>query len=60
MQAIFKQLKKQGWSVELRKCNHWRLTAPDGRVTYTGGSPSDWRSVRNLRAKLRRMGCELP
>lgn len=44
-----------GWSVELRKANHWCVRGPGGAVLFTGSTPRS-RSLRNFLADLRRAG----
>jgi hypothetical protein len=34
---------------------HWKLTSPIGGFIFTGGSPSDRRALRNMRALMRRL-----
>lgn len=38
---------------------HPRLLLPNGRKTSIPSSPSDWRSLRNVRSRLRRYGVPL-
>lgn len=58
---VFKRLRRQGWSVTLRKrSGHMKLTPPSGGPSYfCSATPSDVRAVRKLRADLRRMGADL-
>src|SRR5271166_2296559 len=46
----------QGWSVTPTKGGHIKFQSPQGNVVFAGGTPSDWRASRNLRAQLRRAG----
>lgn len=39
-----------GWTVTHTRGGHLRFTHPDGHVVYGSGTPSDQRSVRNVRA----------
>lgn len=51
---------EQGWTVTRRPAGHLRFQSPDGKHLYfMGSTPSDYRSVRNARAALRRMGADL-
>jgi hypothetical protein len=45
-----------GWSVTItRRRTHWRWTNPEGKSTFTSGSPGGARR-ENMRAQLRRLG----
>lgn len=46
-----------GWSVE-RSTAHVTFIAPDGEKVGSPSTPSDWRSMRNVRADLRRRGLD--
>jgi hypothetical protein len=48
--------KTPGWKVLRDGQGHVRFVAPDGTVTQGALTPSDVRSVPNLRANLKRMG----
>lgn len=48
-----------GWTVHLRKAGHWVVTSPGGEQHFVSGTPSDSRSIKNVRAALRRLGAEL-
>ena len=49
------RLRKQGYRTEWTGRSHLKVYAPDGHlVTVTGGTPSDRRAVRNLRARVNR------
>lgn len=52
---LIRLAKKQGWSAELTKGGHVRLTPPNGDYIVMP-SPSDWRGIRNAKARLRRAG----
>jgi len=55
---LLSRLASQGWSVE-RASKHWKLRSPAGRVVFCPLTPSDWRAIRNVRAKVRREGADL-
>lgn len=58
--AIVARAEAAGWSVRSGKSNHLKFFDPDGRfVTTSSSTPSDWRTQRNLRARLRREGLDL-
>lgn len=49
-----------GWRVE-RRGHGWGFFPPDSSIPpiFTGGTPSDYRSIHNFRAALRRAGLPL-
>jgi hypothetical protein len=53
---LAREVKKQGWEVAPTKNNHLMFISPKGERIYTGSTPQDVRSVRNLRAQLRQKG----
>lgn len=53
--------EEQGWTVEVRRTNHLCFKAPDGEsMVFAPATPSDHRSMKNVRAQLRREGLEDP
>lgn len=49
-----------GWEIRRTASNHFAWRAPEGRaLIVSAGTPSDWRSARNLRARLRRAGLDV-
>lgn len=54
LKPIVRAAKAAGWAIERGRNNHLRFVAPDGRTFYTGSTPSDFRSARNFKARLRR------
>lgn len=59
LKQLIERAKASGWTVSRSKHNsHWRFLSPDTNVSpiYTSATPSDWRAVRNLRARLKRGG----
>lgn len=55
--GLLRMLDREGVRIE-RTTRHIRVFAPDG-VVYIASTPSDYRSVRNEVALLRRYGCTL-
>lgn len=55
---IVRVARAHGWTVTRSKSQHWKFVSPDRRVqpVFSSGTPSDWRSCRNLRAELKRHG----
>ena len=58
MQKDLKQLvrlyEQHGWSVDPTNGGHLRFRGPLGELVFASSTPSDWRSVANLKAQLRR------
>jgi hypothetical protein len=54
--------KDQGWDVEVDGSGHFRLTPPgDDQIAISiSSTPSDYRTLKNEAAKLKRMGLQLP
>lgn len=60
LQPLYREAKSQGWSVEQRKkSGHNVWISPRGRKVFHSSSPSDWRSNRNLTARLKREGLDI-
>lgn len=61
LKDIVQAAKKAGWSVEQTKGNHLAFTPTDKAYPRVigAGTPSDWRSLKNLVAQLRRSGLKL-
>lgn len=60
VRQLVEQLENQGWTVTmLRRRSHYKCQAPGGGTVFLPFSPSDWRSILNCRAQLRRMGAQL-
>jgi hypothetical protein len=54
---VLRQAKRDGWIVTITRNNHFRLTHESSRaVTFAASTESDWRSLLNLKARLRRLG----
>ncbi len=57
LQQLIHVARKAGWSVHQRHGGHlcWR---PPGRgaMVFSAATPSDWRSLANVRASLKRAG----
>lgn len=57
---ILAAVRKAGWRVERTGGQHYKLKSICGQhIVIVSGTPSDRRSVNNLRAKLKRCGVEL-
>lgn len=53
---LFDQIREAGAQITRQDNGHWRIMLRDQVLEVLPGTPSDWRSVRNARAKLRRAG----
>ena len=53
-------LKPLGWTWAPTGSGHVKLTAPNGDIVFVPSTPSDWRSMRNVRAQIRRVSALLP
>lgn len=46
---------ERGWTFSMTKGHHVKMQWKDGSIVFTASTPSDWRSVRNFKANLRRI-----
>ena len=67
LRPLIDAAQKAGWEVGVSKKCHIQFKAPEGTTDTQGepvrtimgpGTPSDWRSYRNMRAQLRRAGLD--
>ena len=58
---IMKICRRRGCRVRLTRAGHFRIYPPDKTTApiTAASSPSDWRSIKKLRADLRRAGVEI-
>lgn len=54
-----RRLRRQGFAVRLGGSGHWRVTSPSGETITMPRTPGGGRSVRNVRASLRKIGAKL-
>jgi hypothetical protein len=60
LSMIIRQLEAQGWSVSHTASGHWKAMPPGGKgVIFLSSTPSDPRSLKNMKAQLRRGGAKL-
>lgn len=52
--AALRQLRRDGYATTRTTRGHWQVRRGSQLVATAPGTPSDWRSVRNLRAVVRR------
>lgn len=57
-QQLIMRLQRYGLEVSRTRNGHIRIETPQGPV-FTSSSPSDWRSVRNMVARLRARGIDI-
>lgn len=60
LKKLTKALEDQGFSVRVSKRGHILVFNSDGLVATFSGTPSDWRSLKNSMAALRRAGFKSP
>lgn len=61
VQAIAEKARSADWTVEHTRGQHLRFTPPrkDLPIIIFAMSSSDWRAIKDLRARLRRAGLEV-
>jgi hypothetical protein len=45
-----------GWTVNLTHNQHLKIRGPNEALIFAASTPSDYRSVKNLRSRLKRHG----
>lgn len=58
VRAILKVAQAAGFTVELRKGGHIKVTSPTGAFIFMSHTPSDVRALHRVRSDLRRLGLE--
>jgi hypothetical protein len=56
LKSLLELATQQGWRVEQRNTNHYKLVAPNGKVVFTSSTPSDRRAIENIKRDLRSGG----
>ena len=56
LRSLARTARASGWLITRRKSGHLAWRSPDGEVIITPSTPSDHRSSKNARARLRRAG----
>ena len=59
LRAMAALARRLGWQVTPTRSGHLAWRSPDGTVVYTPSTPSDYRAIRNARARLRRAGLRM-
>lgn len=49
----------QGWTITHTGGGHLKWQSPEGKVVFSPSTPSDWRSMKNHIAYLRRAGLHI-
>lgn len=60
LRKLVKALTRQGFTTEVTRRGHVMVYKGDQLVATFSGTPSDWRSMRNALAPLRRAGFTWP
>ena len=47
--------ERRGWKVKKTRGGHFKLTSPGGAVVFAAHSASDWRAIKNTKARLERI-----
>ena len=55
LRPLAKRYKAKGWRLEPTGGGHIKWIAPNGHVVYSASTPSDWRGVLDLTARLKRV-----
>lgn len=56
MRTLFRELERQGFTVETRRSGHVLIKSPKGGIYFTGSSPSDYRVLRQVEQDLVKFG----
>lgn len=56
LRVVVRQCRKAGFEVVQTRGNHLAFYAPDGEIIVGAFTPSDYRSMKNLMARLHRHG----
>ena len=60
-QNIIEIAQAKNWKVETNNQGHYCFLSPDKQhMVFTGGSPSDFRAIKNLISRLRQRGLDIP
>ena len=59
LRSLLELATQQGWRVEQRNSNHYKLVSPTGKVVFTSSTPSDHRALENIKRDLRVNGLVL-
>jgi predicted RNA binding protein YcfA (HicA-like mRNA interferase family) len=51
---LIRWARRRGWTASKTNNNHWRLRHANGSTVFMPSTPSDWRSLHNAKAELKR------
>lgn len=61
VERVVRTAREQGFLVDRTRAGHWRIRSGDGEfITTLPGTPSDYRSLLNGLARLKRAGLVWP
>lgn len=59
VQDILALVKAKGCEVTLTRNGHYKVLVPGGGLVVVPRTPSDWRSIRNIRSDFRKAGVDI-
>lgn len=60
IKTLIKRLRQlPGWTVDLKPGGHYAAKGPRLVLCHFSATPSDTRSIQNIRSQLRRLGADL-
>jgi hypothetical protein len=59
LKKIFRQAEQRDWIVRRRRSGHYLLQGPRGQKVFCPATPSDHRSLKNLKSHLSKAGLDL-
>lgn len=60
IQDLVRKLRRQpGWTVDQTPGCHYQARGPKQALMHFSATPSDSRSIKNIKSKLRRLGAEI-
>jgi hypothetical protein len=60
MRLLDRLVEEPGWNYVYKAgSGHYRVTGPNGALYFASSTPSDYRTLQNTRAALRRLGAPL-
>ena len=54
LKTLIAEYEAKGWQVTETNHNHLRWSGPNGEMTFSGTTLSDWRAMKNIKSRLRR------
>ncbi len=60
IRQLVKQIRRlPGWDVELKRGGHYAARGPRRALCHFSSTPSDKRSISNIKAQLKRLGADI-